>query len=377
MSSILLLLSLLFLVSPGEARRSLHVALVPADSERTGRGEISGYARTLLEEELGGSGPFDLVERQRIDALLGEIAFQETGVTDTAGAAGLGRLLNVDLIFFVRTHRISSGYELAVEAVDVSTGRILRADRERLGFREERMRQGVHQLARRLAAYAFLFFPEEMVLLPAGRFLMGSDDGLPDEGPPHYVSVDSFYLDRYEVSRIAFEDFLVRQGRKRKADLENPDHPATMVSWSDAAGYCRSRGKRLPTEAEWEYAARGSEGRIYPWGNTPPTPFRACFQNRGTLPVDSLPEGTSPEGIHHLAGNVAEWVSDWYAPGYYAISPESNPQGPAEGDYRVVRGGSWNQSSGELRASAREYHNPDRGAEHIGFRCARDAPSAP
>ena len=207
---------------------------------------------------------------------------------------------------------------------------------------------------------------------------MGSAVGPPDEQPAHRVSVRAFRLDRYEVSRIAYQAFLEAKGTARAGTVENPDHPAAMVSWSDAAAYCGWADKRLPTEAEWEYAARGGEARIYPWGDSPPDASRAHFGGRTREPVgvSGLSRGATPEGVHQMAGNVAEWVQDWWRPDYYATSPSDDPQGPTEGDYRVVRGGSWSQPGAELRAAARSFHNPDKGAAYIGFRCARSGGGA-
>jgi len=368
----IILLLLPLCAFPAQAR--LHVALVEAGGDQGVPNDVSSYARTGLEEELNKSGKFVLVERSRVQAVVEEIAFQQSGVTDPGTAAQLGRQLNVDKLIFVQTHRVYPRYELTLRIVDVATGQVLRVEKESLGRQPPEIRAAVRRLARRLIAISSLLSPAEMVLIPAGTLLMGSDQGLGDERPPHRVSMSAFYLDPYEVRRIAFQEFLVAQGRKKSPDLKDPDLPATMVSWHDAAAFCQAQGRRLPTEAEWEYAARGGEARIFPWGNEPPDPSRARFESRGPLPVDALSPGATPEGLLNLAGNVAEWVQDWWHLGYYAVSPSADPPGPAEGDYRVVRGGSWNQSAEELRAAARAYHNPERGAGHIGFRCARDAP---
>jgi len=373
MVNFIVILFLLLCARPARADEPLKIALVPVGSAWSSSGNLPTYARSLLEKELSQNDRFTLVERQRIQQVLEEVSFQQSGVTEGKGTAELGRLLDVDRLFFLQTHRLASGYELTLKIVDVATGRVLRVEKQSLGREQRQTQLAIRRLGQRLRAVASLLSPTEMVLLPAGSFSMGSVQGLPDERPIHPVSIKSFYLDRYEVSRVAYREFLITHDRPGQIDLKNPEHPATEVSWSDAVTYCRDQGKRLPTEAEWEYAARGNNGRTYPWGEAVPTPHLARFQTREPLPVNSLPAGATPEGIHHMAGNVAEWVQDWWDPGYYGVSPSANPPGPPEGDFRAVRGGSWNQPADELRASSRTYHNPDRGAGHIGFRCARDA----
>jgi formylglycine-generating enzyme required for sulfatase activity len=368
-----LLLLLFFFALAAGGQEAVQVAVVAEG----GPAEVTSYVQALVEKELGASGKFILVERSRVEEVLKEMAFQQSGVTVPEKAAQIGQHLNVEKLIFVQTHRLHPHYELTLRVVEVSTNQVLRVEKESLGRLKEEIQAGTRRAARRLIAAAGLLSPAQMILIPAGRFAMGSAHGLPDEQPPHSVSISAFYLDAYEVSRMAFEEFLVAQGRKARADVRDPDLPATGVSWHDAVAYCGSRGGRLPTEAEWEYAARGPQGRTYPWGETLPNPSLARFagQERGPLLVVSLPEGATPEGVHHLGGNAAEWTQDWWDPGYYARSPAQDPRGPAEGDFRAVRGGSWNQPADELRASARAYHNPDRGDGHLGFRCARDASS--
>ncbi len=343
------------------------------------KGPHSDHVQTLVEEELQKSGRFTLIERERVADVLKEISFQQSGVTAQNQAAEIGHHLNVKQLVFLQMHRVGSDYHLSLKVVDVATNKILLVDTQNLGSQTGEIEVGTRRMARRLIARAGLFKAPEMVRINAGQFSMGAKNGLPDESPVHTVQLSGFSIDRYEISRIAFEEWLVAQGRKAQADLRNPDLPATNISWEDAAAYCAGRGARLPTEAEWEYAARGTENRPYPWGTDLPTPRRARFggQERAPLPVRHLLQGTTPEGVYHLAGNVAEWVQDWWHPNYYSESSPQNPQGPEVGDYRGVRGGSWNQPADELRASARAYHNPYKGAGHIGFRCARDLADPP
>ena len=336
------------------------------------KGLYVDYVQAVVEEALQASDRFTLVERERVEDVLEEVAFQQSGITDQDSSIEIGHHLNVDLLVFLQTHRVGTAYRLTLKAIDVETNQVIRVDSHHIGPDAETMRAGATALARRLIARADLLRPVEMVRIPSGQFTMGSTEGLGDERPVHTVHLQSFRLDRFEVSQIALEDWLVEQGRKARADIRNATLPATHVSWQDASAFCATRGARLPTEAEWEYAARGSDIRTFPWGDSLPSPERARFAERTPLPVQTKLQGVTPDGIEHLGGNVAEWVQDWWDPSYYGASPTHDPQGPATGDFRVVRGGSWNQSADELRASARSYHNPLKGAGYIGFRCAQD-----
>ena len=170
-----------------------------------------------------------------------------------------------------------------------------------------------------------------MVLVPAGEFLMGSEQGDDDEQPVHRVFLDSFYLDTFEVTNGRFAKFVAAIQSEPPwgfADQETPvvhaERPVRWVNWLEATGYCLWAGKRLPTEAEWEKAARGTDGRPYPWGAEPPTPVHAVFglkEGAETVaPIGDRDKGISPYGVHDLAGNLYEWVSDWYDDAFYATT---------------------------------------------------------
>jgi len=218
----------------------------------------------------------------------------------------------------------------------------------------------------------------EMVFVPEGSFLMGSDEEFYlNEKPVHEVSLDAFWIDRFEVTNAQFE-LCVKDGICNRSSYAvgerygGADHPVVDVSWRDADVYCKWAGSRLPTEAEWEYAARGPDANTYPWGNTWPTCDLAHFNFCGDFMIlaGSLPDGASWVGAQDMAGNVEEWVHDWYGDDYYATSPGSNPQGPDSGDEKVLRGGSWTSVDDFLRSAYRDNNDPNYRSRNIGFRCA-------
>jgi formylglycine-generating enzyme required for sulfatase activity len=248
-----------------------------------------------------------------------------------------------------------------------------------------------------------------MVAVPAGWFRMGGTVRVDaDERPQHRVVVDAFEIDVFEVSNALYDRFCRETGRRRRTsfadrspEFDRPDHPAVGLAWADARDYCAWAGKRLPTEAEWEKAARGTDGRQFPWGNDLPgrvqlanfsdaslaakdmrdvprdvgEAFSFAESSDGhvyTAPVTSFPDGASPYGARNMAGNVMEWCSDWYAPDTYAREMAANPTGPASGSLHVLRGGSWDSYKLLLRATKR-YVFPSseiRDASVIGCRCA-------
>lgn len=221
--------------------------------------------------------------------------------------------------------------------------------------------------------------------------MMGSADGEGPhyEHPRHKVFLDAFYLDRVEVSGRDFEEYLaVHPGEHptitgwydRKVRPDMARRPVIGLTWKRCRNYCLRQEKRLPTEAEWERAAAGLENRIYPWGNELPDPVRAnfgrcCFIMKGLVlkDVDANKPGRTPEGIYGLAGNIAEWVFDWYDKNYYSASPYKNPRGPDKGKYHVIRGGAWNSLPDYLRSSSRYGFDDAKDFYGIGCRCAKSA----
>jgi formylglycine-generating enzyme required for sulfatase activity len=220
-----------------------------------------------------------------------------------------------------------------------------------------------------------------MVFVPAGEFLMGAaaadPDADPDERPEHRVYLDAFWVDRLEVTNAMYAACVGAGGctppahSRHYGPSEYQGHPVLGVSWNQAVAYCAWAGRRLPTEAEWEKAARGPDGRRFPWGNEAPDPTRLNFDRLvdDTVRVGSYPPGASPYGALDMGGNVWEWVSDGYDPDYYARSPAVNPTGGDSVSRRGLRGGSWNTGAANVRATNRFWAFPGRN-DTDGFRCA-------
>jgi formylglycine-generating enzyme required for sulfatase activity len=262
-----------------------------------------------------------------------------------------------------------------------------------------------------------------MVYIPHGEFSMGSND-YDDEKPPHNVFLDGYWMGKTEVTVGQFKIFINETGyvteaeksggayvriegswkEKKDANWKNPyfsqedKHPVVCVSWNDANAYCDWLSKKtglkfkLTTEAQWEKAARGEDGRKYPWGNSPPSSDKANFADKQawlkekfdwadkdiddgyayTSPVGTYPQGASPYDLLDMAGNVWEWCNDWYDDDYYKTSPDKNPVGPKNGTDRVLRGGGWNNDAVLIRCAFRDFNVPSNRLVDVGFRLCQD-----
>jgi sulfatase modifying factor 1 len=228
---------------------------------------------------------------------------------------------------------------------------------------------------------------EEMVSIPAGAFIRGTDHGGFDEQPQRTLALDAFAIDRYEVTNFQYQEFVDATGHRKSgpparyaknmSKMQGINQPVVYVSWEDAEAYCHWKGKRLPTEAEWEKAMRGTDGRLWPWGNVeqPNGANWARVQDGHDVSasVGTVLTDKSPYGVMDGAGNVMEWVADWYGETYFKEAPERNPPSPDHGVFRVLRGGGYATTGADIRITSRSKMVSDFRDETIGFRCADSA----
>ena len=367
---------LAFLASSQER---LNLAVSDIERPENVSAEVSAYIYDVMMGALVKSGKFNVISRNERDEILREVGYQQTGTTDPAEVVEIGRQLNVHKMIFGKIHRVFGEYSLTLKIIDVERATVERTEEESFGESRKAVREAAVRIARKIAGISSMLVPREMILIPADSFTMGSESGNRDEQPTHAVFLDAFSIDQFEVTNAQYWEFLEatrRRPPKYWGDprFNRPDQPVVGVTWMDARDYCRWAEKRLPTEAEWEKAARGTDGRRFPWGTEPPNGFRANFRNETGHPVEvgSYEDGLSFYGVHDMAGNISEWVRDWYDRAYYSVSPDENPRGPSKGSFRVIRGGSWRDFGANLRSSIRRSFNPMAGRDDLGVRCARD-----
>jgi len=358
---------------------------LPRVSVATLKGEgVPGSQAALISDavlsEMRHSGSVDIVERKNLDKLLLEQNLQSSGIcSESDCAVKIGKVLGVDFMVVGTLGSIRKNMLMNLRLVNVESGEVVGSISRQSSSGMERFIHYDIPLSVQLLledAGDKLFQAranskegrEKMVLIPAGRFVMGSDNPSSprNQGPAHEVVVDSFYMDKYEVTQDEYREVM----RSRPSRFTRcPDCPVEQVTWAQASRYCERIGKSLPTEAQWEYAYRAGSTTLYPWGDSYEghAPYTGTMKTRRTFSVGK----TQPNvfGVFDLAGNVSEWVEDWYDPQYYQPGVWVNPTGPADGRMRVVRGGAWWGHKRTFQSAYRAMMHPGKRTEKVGFRC--------
>ena len=375
-----LLVCVLFLCGWGNALPLLAVA--PLTGDGIAPAELQGLTRSVLNEWLR-QGTVRVVERERLETLLNEQALQMSGVCGDDCVVRSANVLGARYLSVGSVQRVGQNYTLSLRLLDAQSGEVLASHEVPMRKHREEVQlsipAAVRSLARKSEKWLLRADPEEqearrlaMVALPAGSFYMGSADrgSSRDEQPVHAMTVAAFYLDSTEVTQGAYRA-LTHRNPSRNTGCDSC--PVEKVTWREANDYCQRQGKRLPTETEWEYAARAGSTGAYFWGEsaagleryTGPLTARSAFPVRSTTP--------NAWGLYEMAGNVSEWVADWYQRDAYALA---SPKGPPAGNKKVQRGGHWYGNSSLYRVARRAFADPDKTSDQVGFRCAMDAPGS-
>ena len=393
----LIILSLLVAAPAAEGATSLRYAVLPLAPEVNATEDQAARATQLLRQALG--------KLRGVRMLAISDDQQPKGRCDTACLVRLAQVLGADrivtghLMMQPKVHFPGVHWHITLSQVDrTRAGRWGRYERVYVSSTSKPKFLAEAALALRdadptkrmpvLSPRAAQNTPEApaiegMVYVPPSHFIMGADFGEPNEAPRHRIWLDGFYVELYETSNARYKACVAAGVCRRSRFHDDPelgrdDHPVAGINFREATTYCRWRGRRLPTEAEWERAARGLEERRWPWGDD----FDARKVNMrnpddgwdGSAPVGSFPEGRSPVGAYNMAGNVWEWTTDWSSGNYYRRSPSKRPKGPKSGKRRIIRGGSWRYDipfyvSAHNRSNAR----PGSRFTHLGVRCFKDA----
>ena len=387
----MVVLVLMARLEPAVAEDKPTMAVMDFASSQEVPQDLISYLYSRIQAELVSRGKFDVMGTEPRNRALREEGSMQAGAVSQASAANIGKLLGVEKVLFGSVNQVFGGYVLTLNLLDVKTTKIEKSAEEAFKESLSSVKAAAMRVVKQITGVTASPLSREtvpsqseeetdMVYIPAGAFTMGAEGRFDDEKPVHKVYLDAYYMDRYEVTNAQYGAFMKATGRAapefwNDSRFNHPDRPVVGVTWYDGEAYCKWVGKRLPTEAEWEKAARGTDARIYPWGNSFGS-GRANLSDRGdryeyTAPVGSFPSGASPYGVHDMAGNVWEWVNDWHDKGYYSRSPGRNPTGPDAGKYKVLRGGSWYDDPRFLRTAYRRGNYPGHQYDLDGFRCSK------
>ena len=383
-----------------EKRITLAVAPPQVISQDKADSSLGPVLAAFLIDEMNKSTTFKVIDLEMSDQVEKLLAFANSDKCDqTQCHIAVGNLIPAQKLLAGTLVRLNKTYVISVRLIDIERNVVEFSAKEQMTGEADDLIQLTQLVAidvrehfgERVSRPAFSSQPQTsplpqaqpapqptikakdapMVRVPAGEFMMGCNEQVDkqckaNEKPYHKVYLDAFSIDKLDVTQGQYNE-CVSGGRctanQQMNGFMGPDQPVVNVSWEDANTYCQWAGKRLPTEAEWEKAARGTDGRIYPWGNE-------IDSTKATYGKASS-RGASPYGIMDMAGDVWNWVADWYDASYYKSSPDRNPQGPTSGRYRVVRGGLFGFHAAGLRASARGNDNSRDLNAGSGFRCAR------
>jgi len=365
-----------------------------------------GFLTEVVIEEFVKTGKYNVIDRANRDKILSEVGFQQSGCVEGSCTVEAGRILGVGKIVVGSIVKMGDTYAVSLQLINVESALVEKSTRRTCrNCKLDNLIGTVAETARKLmgeetpeAAPSSSGSPtrgSEMVFVPAGDFPMGCGEGSKitceeNEQPQHKVYLDAFYIDKYEATvsqyRACVLEGVCRESSRTRGPClyDSPgvdNYPVNCVDWNQAETFCKWAGKRLPTEAEWEKAARGSDGRAYPWGNAEPSCDYAVYKNsKGTgcgtkfpRPVGDKPKGASPYGAMDMVGNVWEWTADFYGEEYYAESPVKNPKGPNAGlrSTRVARGGGWDSPVANVNVMKRRGRMPQWVNRSYGIRCAK------
>jgi len=344
----------------------------------------------FLRSSLSNTAMLTMTNRTNMEQILNEQQFQQTGCTSQECAVKIGKILNVKKMIVGTTGLFAGKYYINISYVDVETTEVDFS--ERVDF--DKLENAINmcdvlssKITDRLKSTMPSYKESEskptqeelgkyinMVLIPAGEFMMGSDSGEKNEHPQHKVFLDTYYIDKYEVTFTQYDKFCEATKRKKPSDngWGRGNMPVINVNWNDANDYAEWAGKRLPTEAEWEKACKAGANTKYCFGNNASELAYYAWYDRNSRGIIHPVGQNKPNnrGIYDMHGNVWEWCADWYDENYYRNSNTINPQGPAISSDRVLRGGGWNNYDFYCRSAYRDGYNAVNWHNDIGFRCA-------